>query len=61
MSNKRTTRILVILLIVTNIITFGLTNVLTLQFNNKVILPKRSMKNYIQLIKIFLKSYILNP
>mgnify|MGYP000863929225 CR=1 FL=1 len=55
MSNKRTTRILVILLIVTNIITFGLTNVLTLQFNNKVILPKKEYEELYSTYKDFSK------
>lgn len=40
MSKKRIVTIFVILLIVTNIITFGLTNVLSLEFNNKIIVPK---------------------
>ncbi len=40
MENKRNTMFVIILLILTNIITFGLTNVVTLKFDNRVIIPK---------------------
>lgn len=50
MSKKRIVTIFIILLIVTNIITFGLTNVLALQFNTKVIVPK---KEYTELYSIY--------
>ncbi len=40
MGNKKSVLFFIVLLILTNAITFGLTNVLTLQFDNKVIVPK---------------------
>ena len=40
MENKRNTMFVIILLILTNIITFGLTNVVTLKFDNRVIISK---------------------
>lgn len=40
MSNKRKTTFLVVLLIVTNILTFALTNLFSIPLNNKVIVPK---------------------
>lgn len=44
MSKKRIVTIFVVLLVVTNIVTFGLTNVLSLQFNTKVIVPKNEYR-----------------
>lgn len=41
MSKKRMVTIFVVLLVLTNIVTFGLSNVLALQFNSKVIVPKK--------------------
>lgn len=40
MSNKRKTTFLVVILIVTNILTFTLTNLFSIPLNNKVIVPK---------------------
>ncbi|HZJ99915.1 MAG TPA: S41 family peptidase [Tissierellaceae bacterium] len=40
MGKRRNVIFVIILLILTNAITFGLTNVLTLQFDNRVIIPK---------------------
>lgn len=40
MEKKRNTMFVIILLILTNIITFGLTNVVTIKFDNRVIIPK---------------------
>lgn len=40
MSKKKTILIVVILLIVTNIFTFSLTNLMTLRFNDKIVIPK---------------------
>lgn len=40
MKKNRRILLVIVLLIITNIITFGLTNIVSFQFNNKVILPK---------------------
>lgn len=40
MSKKRNIIIVIILLLVTNIFTFSLTNLMTLRFNDKVVIPK---------------------
>ncbi|NLY47035.1 MAG: S41 family peptidase [Tissierella sp.] len=40
MGKKKNLLFFIVLLVLTNAITFGLTNVLTLQFDNKVIIPK---------------------
>ncbi|MEW8973500.1 MAG: S41 family peptidase [Tissierellaceae bacterium] len=55
MSNKKNTTILVILLIITNIITFGLTNIMTVQFNRKVILPREEYEELYSTYKDFSK------
>ena len=41
MSKKRPLMIVIVLLIITNIITFSITNLVTLSFNDKVVIPKR--------------------
>lgn len=41
MSKKRPIMIVIVLLIITNIITFSITNLVTLSFNDKVVVPKR--------------------
>ncbi|WFA09145.1 S41 family peptidase [Tissierella sp. Yu-01] len=40
MSNKKPIMIVIVLLIITNIITFSITNLVTLSFNDKVVIPK---------------------
>lgn len=39
MSKKRIITLMVVLLVLTNIITFGLTNIVTIKYNDKVIIP----------------------
>lgn len=53
MSKKKTITLLVIVVIVTNAITFGLTNLMSVSFNNKMYIPKRE---YDQLTSVY-KDY----
>lgn len=63
MSKKKVILIMVILLVITNIITFGLTNLTALRFRDKVVLPEEEFKklteNYQNYSKVTLiKNYI---
>lgn len=59
MGKKKNLLFFIVLLVLTNAITFGLTNVLTLQFDNKVIIPKGEYEqlytNYLEYSKV---SYV---
>lgn len=55
MSNKRRVTLVVALLIVTNVITFGLTNIMAIQFNGKVVLPKAEYEELYSVYKNFSK------
>lgn len=52
MSKKKSITFVVILLIVTNILTFGITNMTTIKYKDKVIIPR---EEYIQLSKVYEK------
>ncbi len=63
MSKKRNITLVVILVLVTNIITFGLTNLLTIKYNDKVIIPtseyEQLMSSYRKYSKVMgLENYI---
>lgn len=53
MKRKSNLLFFIVILILTNVITFGLTNVMTLQFDNKVIIPK---EEYEQLYTTYIKN-----
>ena len=61
MGKRRNIIFVIILLILTNVITFGLTNVLTLKFDNRVIIPRDEYEqlysNYMDYSKV---SYVEN-
>ncbi|HLR21129.1 MAG TPA: S41 family peptidase [Tissierellaceae bacterium] len=59
MSKKKIITISVILLILTNIVTFGLTNILSLQFNNKVIVPKKEYAEISSVLEEYSKILLL--
>lgn len=59
MSKRRIITISVILLILTNIITFGLTNILSLQFDNKVIISKDEYKEISSFVDEYSKILLL--
>lgn len=63
MPKKRNITLVVILVLVTNIITFGLTNLLTIKYNDKVIIPtseyEQLMSSYRKYSKVMgLENYI---
>ena len=52
MSKKRVITLMVVLILVTNIITFGLTNMVTIKYKDRVVIPA---KEYGQLISSYRK------
>lgn len=61
MGKKKSVLFFIVLLILTNAITFGLTNVLTLQFDNKVIIPKGEYEQLFTTYQDYSKvSYVEN-
>lgn len=61
MGNKKSILFFIVLLILTNAITFGLTNVITLQFDNKVIIPKGEYEQLFTTYQDYSKvSYVEN-
>lgn len=65
MTKKRTIIFMALLLLITNVITFGMTNLVTLQFKQKVIIPKDEYQaltqNYNEFSKLSsIKKYIEN-
>src|SRR5690625_2882619 len=59
MSKRRIVTISIILLIVTNIITFGLTNVLTIQLDSRVIIPKKEYDELYSAYKDYTKVILV--
>lgn len=59
MSKKKLTVLFLVLLIITNIITFGFTNLATVQINNKVIIPKGEYEEIYSVYQDFSKVLIL--
>ncbi|HLS54291.1 MAG TPA: S41 family peptidase [Tissierellaceae bacterium] len=59
MSKRRIVTISIILLIVTNIITFGLTNALTIQLDSRVIIPKKEYDELYSAYKDYTKVILV--
>lgn len=65
MSKKRAITIMVVLVLITNILTFSFTNLMTLRFNDKVVVPKGEYERLVNVFKDYskilsVKDYIDN-
>ena len=56
MSKKRIITLMVVLIILTNIITFGATNLLTIKYKDKVILPAKEYDKLTSFYKKYTKA-----